>query len=145
MTLYRAIWLVFFGIGAYALTGFVLTFDTWAANTAIPGSEMYCHGTLGGHIPVTRAPLCLAVWFNEAKAWVAHAREMLFLSGHGLHGNAVMHTADVGLFTIGGLAAVTALNWLWATAMAQVTVAVFAASFTLTHGLSQILRGGRAV
>lgn len=143
MTFHRATWLIFFALGAIALAGFVNAFDAWAAATAYPGADLACRGTLAGTVPVTRAPLCLAVWFTETKAWVAHAQHLLFHAGQGLHGADLLHTADIGLYALGTLAGGLALNWLWATAMAHVAAAVVAGSFTLLQGLSQFL-GGRA-
>jgi hypothetical protein len=138
MLFYRAVWLLFFTVGIVALAEFVHAFDAWAMLTAYPGAEQFCRGTLGGNVPVTRAPLCLAVWFTETKVWVGYAQEMLLQAGHGL-----LRTADVGLFAVGSLAGGIALTWLWATAMAHVAVAVVAGSFSLVQGLSQFL-GGRA-
>lgn len=143
MLFYRACWLLFFTFGAFAVVSFVDAFDAWAALTAYPGAELFCRGTLAGNIPITRAPLCLAVWFTETKAWVGYAQEMVLHAGHGLHGMELLRTADVGLFALGSLAAGIAFTWLWATAMAHVAVAVVAGSFSLLQGLSQFL-GGRA-
>jgi hypothetical protein len=143
MLFYRAVWVRLFTVGIVALAEFVHAFDAWAMLTAYPGAEQFCRGTLGGNVPVTRAPLCLAVWFTETKVWVGYAQEMLLQAGHGLHGAELLRTADVGLFAVGSLAGGIALTWLWATAMAHVAVAVVAGSFSLVQGLSQFL-GGRA-
>jgi hypothetical protein len=143
MLFHRTAWLFFFAVGAIALADLVSTFDSWAALAAYPGADHACRGTLAGDIPITRAPLCLAVWFTEAKAWLGHARDLLLQTGHGLHGSDLLRTADIGLYAAGTLAGGVALTWLWATAMAHVAVAVIAAVYSLLQGLAQFL-GGRA-
>lgn len=143
MIFYRAIWLSFFALGAAALIGLVQAFDAWAVTTAFPGADQFCRGTLAGHIPVSRAPLCLAVWFTEAKAWTGYVQDMVLNAGHSLYAAEMLRTADVGLFALGATAGGLALNWIWATAMAQLCLSVVAGSFSLMQGLSQLL-GGRA-
>ncbi len=144
MSFYRITWLAFFSLGAIALAGYVVAFDSWAVQTAAPGAELLCHGTLAGNIPLTRAPLCLAVWFTETKAWLGHAQEMVLHTAYGLQGGELLHTADIGLFAFGTLAGGLALNWLWATAMTHVAIALVAACYSLVQGLSQFLRSHTA-
>ena len=144
MSFFRATWLFFFALGAGALAGYVLAFDSWAAQTAAPGAELMSRGTLAGNIPLARAPLCLAVWFTEAMIWLGDAQEMVLHTAEGLHGVELLHTAEIGLFAFGSLAGGLALNWLWATAMTHVASAVVAACYSLIQGLSQFLRSHTA-
>lgn len=144
MSFFRIAWLFFFALGAVALAGYVLAFDIWATEAAHPGADLLCRGTLAGDIPLTRAPLCLAVWFMEAKAWLGHAQEMVLHATYDLHGAALLHTADIGLIALGTLAGGIALNWLWATAMAHIAIAVVVAAYSLLQALSQFLRSRAA-
>lgn len=140
MSFFRIAWLFFFALGAIALAGYVTAFDSWAAQTATPGADLLCRGTLAGNVPLARAPLCLAVWFTETKAWLGHAQEMVLHTAYGLHGAALLHTADLGLIAFGTLAGGIALNWLWATAMAHIALAALAATYSLLQGVAQFLR-----
>jgi hypothetical protein len=143
LTFHRATWLTFFAIGAVVLAVALGAFDAWATGTAVPGAEAYCRGTLAGTIPLARAPLCFAVWFVEAKSWVFYLRDILLQARQGLYLHELVRTADVGLFAAGGAAMALALNWVWATAMTQMTLATVAGSYSLVHGLSHVL-GRRA-
>ncbi len=139
MIVHRAIWLTFFAIGAAALIAVLGAFDAWATAYAFPGTEAYCRGTLVGNVPVSRAPLCAALWFNEAKTWVFYARDIVAQGGQGAYLRELLRTADIGLCVVGGTAIGVALNWLWATAMTQVTQASIAGSYSLLHGLAHML------
>jgi len=139
----RAIWLIFFAVGAAVLVVVLGAFDAWAAALAFPGTEPYCRGSLVGNVPLSRAPLCVALWINDAKTWVFYARDIVAHSGQGLSMREMLRTADVGLCVVGATAIAVALNWLWATAMMQVTLASIAGSYSLLHGLSHVL-GRRA-
>lgn len=140
---HRAIWLTFFAVGAAALIAVLGAFDAWATAYAFPGTEAYCRGSLVGNVPLSRTPLCVALWFNEAKTWVFYARDIVAHGGQGLYLHELVRTADVGLWVVGAIAIGVALNWLWATAMMHVTLASVAASYTLLQGLSHML-GRRA-
>lgn len=139
----RTIWLIFFAIGAAALVALFGAFDRWAMTMAAPGAEAYCRGTFVGTVPVARAPMCLAVWFTEAKSWVFFARDMVLQARQGLSPLELLRTADVGLFAVGGIGLAAGLNWLWASAMTQVTLTTIAAWYLLLQGLAQML-GRRA-
>lgn len=143
MNFHRAIWLTFFAIGAAALVTVLGAFDAWAAAYAFPGTEAFCRGTLVGEVPVTRTPLCVALWFNEAKTWVFYARDVVAQGGQAMYLRELLRTIDVGLWVVGATAMAAALNWLWATAMTKVALSSIAGSYSLLHGLSHVL-GRRA-
>ena len=142
MIINRAIWLAYFAIGAFFLGCFVMALDAWALATAMPGYEVYCRGTLIANVPITRAPLCFALWFTEAKSWVFYARDMLLQVQQGLYARELIRTADVALYAIGAVAFGIALACIWATAMTRLTLSTIAGWYSLMHGLSQML-GGR--
>jgi len=144
MRINRIIWLFFFMVGAIILALFTAAVDSWAFRTAIPGTEMYCRGTLVVSIPLTRAPLCFAVGFVEAKTWVFYARDILLEPQFGLDVSHLLRTADVALYVAGAFAFAVALGCLWATAMTGLVLSTVAGSYTLMHGLSSILGGRRA-
>ncbi len=139
MIFHRIIWLIFFVVGAIALVVVLDAFDTWSTVVASPVTEGYCRGALVGNVPVSRAPMCFALWFNEAKTWVFYARDIVGQGGQGLYLHELLRTADVGLCVVGAAALGVALAWLWATAMTQVTLAGIAGSYSLLHGLSHML------
>jgi hypothetical protein len=135
----RAVWLIFFLIGAAAVVAAVGAFDRWAVTMAAPGAEAYCRGTFVGTIPLARAPMCVAVWFVEAKSWLFYARDMVLQARPGASGLVLLRTMDVGLFAIGGIGLATALSWLWASAMTQLTLTTIAAWYLLLQGLAHML------
>ena len=108
----------------------------------MPGYEVYCRGTLIANVPITRAPLCFALWFAEAKSWVFYARDMLLQVQQGLYARELIRTLDVAFYAIGAAAFGIALAYIWATAMTRFTLSTIAGWYSLMHGLSHI-PGGR--
>jgi hypothetical protein len=142
----RIIWLGFFAYGAFALVLGVRLLDNWAMATAVPGAEAFCRGTLAGEIPITRAPLCFAVWFAESKTWLAYARDMLLHAERGMHLREWLRAVEIAFYAIGTITAGIALAWLWATAMTRVVASAVAGSYLLLHAVSHAVGGrGRTV
>ncbi len=133
----RLIWLLFLVIGLYLLTLLLGVVDAWAVAAAVPGSETFCRGSLVVHVPVVRTPVCVAVWFIEAKSWAYYARDMLLgLPDARLYLAMLIRTADIALIVAGAAAGALAVAWIWATMMTRVAIAVAAALYTLAHGVS---------
>ncbi len=147
MIINRAIWLALFAIGLCFLGLFVMALDSWALSRALPGHEMYCRGTMVADVPRTRAPLCFALWFTEARSWVFYARDMLLQVNHGRYAHQVLRTVDVAFYVIGAAAAGLALAFVWANAMTRLTLSTIAGWYSLMHGLSHFLgtRSGRRI
>jgi hypothetical protein len=135
------LWFGYFAYGAFALGAAILALDAWAGQTARPGVESYCRGVLVGDIPLTRAPLCFAVWIAESKSWLIYARDMLLAANQGLYLRELARTGDIAFFTLGGLAVCVALAWLWASAMTRLTRIALASSYLLIHAVSNLSDG----
>ena len=144
MRINQFIWTFFFLTSAIVMALFTLALHTWAYNIAIPGTEMYCRGTLVADIPLSRAPLCVAIWVAEAKTWMVYARDILLEGPIDLQVGQLLRTADVMLYVIGLFAFGVALASLTATAMTSLMMSTFAGSYTLMHGIYSFL-GGRRV
>lgn len=136
----RTIWIFFFLVGIYILAGFAIATDTWVSQSVSLGSKSMCRGTLAGDIPLSRAPLCAAVWVQEAKHWVYYASEVLVNGNQALYLHEVTRTVDVALFAIGVLAAALALNWVWANAMTYITLAATTGCYLVLYALSHMQR-----
>lgn len=142
--MYRSIWFLFLAIGFYLITLLLGAIDTWAVGAAVPGTELYCYGSIAGNVPLSRVPLCLAVWFVEAKSWSFYARDLLLnLPEAGFYVHKLLRTADVALFAVGLAAAALAMAWLWANIMTHAVLLAVAATYTLLQGLAVTLGGRR--
>lgn len=143
MSLKRIVWLGFFAYGAFFLALGAIALDNWAMATAVPGAEAFCRGTLAGEIPVTRAPLCFAVWFAESKTWLFYARDMLMQADRGLYLREWLRTGEVAFFTVGAVTAGIAFAWVWASAMTRVVASAIGGFYLLLHAVSHSIGGGR--
>ena len=141
MIINRAIWLAYFAIGACFLGLLVVALDAWALATAMTGYEFYCRGTLIANVPITRAPLCFALWFTEAKSWVLYVPDMLLQVQQDLSARELIRTADVALYATGAAAFGIVLVCIWATVMTRLTLSTIAGWYSLMYALSHMLIG----
>ena len=144
MGINRAIWFFFFLNGALMVGMFAVGINGWAEAIAIPGTEALCRGTLVGNVPITRAPLCFAVWFTEAKTWIVFTYDTVLHVFRGLYMHELLRTADIALYTIGALSFAFAAACLWADVMTRVVITSVSAWYTLLRGATHMLHASRA-